>query len=399
MAHCRATVGALDHRHEPVSARPPGHRHRAAQSHRRRCVRQCRQGVSRRHGRRRRRSGRPAGIVPGRLSAGRPGAQAGLPSRLPRRRRKPGAHDPERARHAGRYTLGRGRQALQCGRAPGRRQAGGATLQGRSAQLRSVRREAGVRARPAAGTDQFPRRAHRRAHLRGRLGAGAGGMHRRDRRRDPAGAERLAVSPWHHRPAPERRGGAGRRGRSAARLRQPGRRPGRTGVRRRVLRPQCRSLDAGPARRLPRGGGDHPLGARECRLALPAGAGRGARGQGSGRLHRLHAGPARLCEQERLSGRGAGPVGGHRFRPVCGTRGRRPRGGAGALRHAALQVHVAGLARRRGGLRQGARRPVRHRVDRRRGRGARTGPGAADWRDAPATSPRRTCRRERAAPC
>ena len=67
-------------------------------------------------------------------------------------------------------------------------------LQGRSAQLRRVRREAGVRAGADARAGQLPRRAARPADLRGHLGAGARGMHRRDRRRNSAGAQRLALS-------------------------------------------------------------------------------------------------------------------------------------------------------------------------------------------------------------
>ena len=46
----------------------------------------------------------------------------------------------------------------------------GAALQGRSAELRRVRREARVRARADAGAGQFPRRADRRSDLRGHLG-------------------------------------------------------------------------------------------------------------------------------------------------------------------------------------------------------------------------------------
>ena len=49
-----------------------------------------------------------------------------------------------------------------------------AALQGRSAELRRVRREARVRARADAGTVEFPRRARRRADLRGHLGRGGG---------------------------------------------------------------------------------------------------------------------------------------------------------------------------------------------------------------------------------
>ena len=46
---------------------------------------------------------------------------------------------------------------------------------------------------PVPGRSSFTRRAHRRADLRGHLGAGPGRMHRRDRRRNPARAQRLAL--------------------------------------------------------------------------------------------------------------------------------------------------------------------------------------------------------------
>ena len=71
---------------------------------------------------------------------------------------------------AGRHALGRGRQALQRGGAARRRRDRRAALQGRSAELRRVRREARVRARADAGAGEFPRRALGHADLRRHLG-------------------------------------------------------------------------------------------------------------------------------------------------------------------------------------------------------------------------------------
>ena len=59
---------------------------------------------------------------------------------------------------------------------------------------------------------------------------------------------------------------------------------------------------------------------------------------------------------------------------------------------AALPLHLAGFAARRGGLRQGARRSLRHRADRRAVEGVRTGARAACSPAASATSPKKTSR-------
>ena len=93
---------------------------------------------------------------------------------------------------------------------------------------------------PMPGPDQLPRRAHRRADLRGHLEGG--GV------RVPAGdglgaadlAQRLALRLAQARPAHECGGGARDGDGAAAPLPQPGRRPGRAGVRRRLVRAQCR---------------------------------------------------------------------------------------------------------------------------------------------------------------
>ena len=94
---------------------------------------------------------------------------------------------------------------------------------------------------------------------------------------------------------------------------------------------------------------------RPCAGSAPATAGAAstgrwrssARGRPGG-LHRLRAGPARLRRQERLQGRGARPLRRHRFRAVRGDGGRCARRRARALRDAAVPLHLAGIARRRG---------------------------------------------------
>ena len=109
-------------------------------------------------------------------------------------------------------------------------------------------------------------------------------------------------------------------------------------------------------------------------------------------------GLARLRREERLQGRGARALGRHRFRIGGGARRRRARPRTGPLRDAALPLHLAGIDRGCRAGRAGARRQVRRGADRKRGAGAGDVAGAAVRRAARATSPRRTCRRARAAP-
>ena len=77
-----------------------------------------------------------------------------------------------------------------------------------------------------------------------------------DRRRNPYGAERLAVLARQSRHPAQCQRRARHRVRPAADLCQSGRRPGRTGVRRRLLRAQRRSFDRIPAAGVPRNGRD-----------------------------------------------------------------------------------------------------------------------------------------------
>ena len=172
-------------------------------------------------------------------------------------------------------------------------------------------------------------------------------MPERNRRRDSAGAERLALLARQDRAPAQHRGRARRRVRPAADLSQHAGRPGRTGVRRRLVRAQRRPQRRRAASDLPRSRGVDRVAARGRRLALRRRADGQAGRERQDRLRRLRAGAARLRRQERLQGRGAGAVRRHRFRAVRGDGGgcarRRPR----ALRHAAVPLHLAGFARRR----------------------------------------------------
>ena len=144
----------------------------------------------------------------------------------------------------------------------------GAPLQGRSAELRRVRREARVRAGADAGPDPGQGRAHRHSDLRGHLGSRGGRVPERNRRRDPAGAERLALLARQDRAPAEYRRRARGRIRPAADLSQHAGRPGRARVRRRVVRAQRRPQRRRAASDLPRSRGVDGVAARDRRLAL-----------------------------------------------------------------------------------------------------------------------------------
>ena len=142
-------VPALDLCHERTSRRPSRHCGGAAQSRCRRCRRQPgtrppRARAGRERWRRRRRLSR---TFHRRISAGGSGAQARVPGGVPYGGRSAGARDRRRRPgRAHRHALGRGRQALQRLRPALRGPDRGDPLQGRSAELRRVRREARVRA-------------------------------------------------------------------------------------------------------------------------------------------------------------------------------------------------------------------------------------------------------------
>ena len=114
---------------------------------------------------------------------------------------------------------------------------------------------------------------------------------------------------------------------------------------------------------------------------------------------RLRAGPARLCRQERLHGRGARASPAASI-PRCARRMAVDALGAEAraLRDAALSLHLAGIARRcRRDRRARSASPTTWCRSRARSPGS-----SRRWRRCSpagrATSPRRTCRRARAAP-
>ena len=94
-------------------------------------------------------------------------------------------------------------------------------------------------------------------------GPDVGRVPRRNRRRDSARAERLALLARQDRDAAQHRGRARHRERAAAHLSQQGRRPGRARVRRRLVRAQCRPLVRVPASGVPRSRGHDAVGARE----------------------------------------------------------------------------------------------------------------------------------------
>ena len=280
-----------------------------------------------------------------------------------------------------------------------------APLQGQSAELRRVRREAPVRARTGGGSGDHQGHPRRRSHLRGHL---AGRIRRvrerrrmpgRDRRRNPGGAERLALrarqerscgcrSRWPASPKAGCRWSISTR--SAARTNWCSTAPRSRSTPIFRWRRSCRRSRR-TSRRL-----------RWTQERRPAGAARadGAAARGrQGRLRRLRAGLARLCPQERISRRAARRLRRHRFRAVRGDRGRCAGRRAGARRDAAVSLHRAGLARRCGEARRGTRHPLRGAADRGRGQRLRENPVRYRSRACRATSPRKTCRRAPAARC
>ena len=80
--------------------------------------------------------------------------------------------------------------------------------------------------------------------------------------------------------------------------------------------------------------------------------------EGGGRLPRLHAGPARLRQQERLQECRARPFRRHRFGDLRGACRRCAGRGTAARGDDALSLHLEGLAEGRRGLRPRARLPL-----------------------------------------
>ena len=208
-------------------------------------------------------------------------------------------HRGRRACAPHRRPLAARRRALQRRPAPRRRPGHRGPLQVRSAQLRRLRREAGVRRRPVAAADRLPRHRARGDGLRGHVDGAGQPAPGPAGRRDPPRHQRLAVRDRQDRNPLRARLSPGRRHRPAAALRQPGRRPGRARLRRRLLR-----RGAQPRPRLPRpllaaGGQRHPLAEGAGRLAL-RGSGRAPGRRRRGDLSGDAAGSSRLRRQERL---------------------------------------------------------------------------------------------------
>ena len=218
-----------------------------------------------------RRPGADGRAGPRRIFPRGPGAEAVVREALPRGGRGIARrHQGRRAGAVRRHAVARGRQALQRHHLPRQRRDRRQALQGRPAELRRVRRQARLRARPDAGAAGGQGRAHRRADLRGRLDARRRRMHLRDRRRDPAGAQRLALRGRQDRCARAARRQPRGRERPASGLSQPGRRTGRGDLRRRLVRLGRRPIAEGQARLVPRAGRDHRVPPQRQRLGMPA---------------------------------------------------------------------------------------------------------------------------------
>ena len=206
-----------------------------------------------------------------RLAAAGPGRDRGR-GRLPGPPHRPGPA----GRAAGRRPAGRRGAAA-------RRPGGGHLGQAPPAQLRRVRRVPLLRARRHGAGVPAARRGRRAGgrghrHLRGPVaGRRPGGGLRPGQGRAAGGAQRLALRAGQGRrparavPAPGQ--GGGRR----AGLRQPGRRPGRAGLRRRLDHRGRGGHAAGPRAAVRGGAGRHRPGAAGRRPGAAAGPGGGRR--------------------------------------------------------------------------------------------------------------------------
>ena len=223
-------------------------------------------------------------------------------------------------------------------------------------------------------------------------------MHHRNRRRNPAGAQRLALRRQQARRAHASRGRPRGRKRLAAGLSQPGGRAGRAGVRRRLVCAERRSQSLAlqmPAFAESLAITDWTRKANGWRL-------RTRRDGGSRRrprrcLWRDDAGAEGLCEQEPLSRRGAGAFRRHRFRALRRRRRRCAGPRARALRDDAVALHQPGKPGRCGGLRETAGRLLRERAHRRRGGRLHRCARARLRRQARPTPPKKTSSRAFAA--
>ena len=186
--------------------------------------------------------------------------------------------------------------------------------------------------------------------------------------------------------------------RPAARLCQPGRRPGRAGLRRRLVRPERR-----PLARVPDAAFHETVVTTAGRRAGAPGAAWTAQGfrarRRAGRLDACVLGLRDYVNKNGFPGVVLGLSGGIDSALVRGDGGRCAWGRARPLRHAALPLHLADdRLEDAAEMRQGAGRALRHRADRAAGGRLRAGAEAGRSPAASATSPRRTCRRAPAAP-
>ncbi len=232
-------------------------------------------------------------------------------------------------------------------------------------QLRGLRRGPLLRRRCQPGGAVGGQRSRGRGvgvrgHLAPRWTPVAAG---RRRRRHPAQHQRIALSPRQGRRAPGHAFGPRRRRQGAAGVSQPGRWPGRVGVRRPehgVRRHRRPDLSRPTVCRGPLLGGRATarVGARRCHRGK-GGRRRSARGRSRTTTHPARAArrhrrgvfgpgrrPRRLRSQERLCWRGDRPLRRDRLRPHRHHRRRcpRPRGGVGG--HHAVALLQRGLGRR-----------------------------------------------------
>ncbi len=270
----------------------------------------------------------------------------------------------------------------------------GRALQGRPAELRRLRREARLRAGSAARSDRCPRRPVRRPDLRGHLDRRGRRMPDRDGLRDPARPERLALL-------------ARQDGRALQHRRRP--RSPKAACRSST---STRSADRTSSSSTAPPSSSTPIAAspRSCRpsgktIALTVWE-RGADGwrcaEGPRRFPRRATRPITrpacwalrdYVEKNRFPGVVLGLSGGIDS-ALCAAmavdalgRGRGSIASCCPIRYTSQRV-----PRRRGGLRRGARRALRHPADRARGRRLRGGCCSRSSPGARATSPKRTCR-------
>ena len=238
--HCPANFAALNRRHDH-EARHPAHRRRPAQSDRRRHRRQPRQGA-RRPGRRRR-ARAPTSCLTELFIAGYPpedlvlkpafqdACREGRGGRLP-------PTPPTAARASSSARRGaQERQALQRRRAARWRQDRARRYKVELPNYGVFDEKRVFQAGPLPGPVVFRGVRHRRADLRGHLGrVGVCESLAETRRGNAARAQRLALLPRQDRRRHQVAIAPRRRTRAAAHLCQPVRRPGRAGLRRRLLR-------------------------------------------------------------------------------------------------------------------------------------------------------------------